>query len=842
MAERQLDDHAKWFYKPTFPGMDLRVSPGAIDPAMLVEATGIDGRIEGGLRVFPGFGGVAVHGVPSPESGVTTIESIDNIQAVKYASVRKGVSPDVLSGLAVIADNQTADGTALYFAYRDSSDGSTDVVQLEDFALWDDFKPTSFDEFDIASLGRYIYFVNAGDATSTVDTVDNAAPPYNKAYFWDFQINDWDRYIGGWQGRIMGCLPERCLLTSVNDDRLGDPTNCFDTETIGGGRALSTGQYTFGAELVSQKHNLRSFIRFSTHKVGTLPNESVRYSIKLLWLPENNPSPGYNQLLRQVDDNTTAPLRWGIGHVDGFRLWRTPRNDTGVEAGQYRPVQAVYEYRGYEPLLIQPDGTGVAYWRFHIHDVDNEINEVTRDIEHVADEGLMTKEEYSPEYHDFGAAPRMKRILGFDNMLIGVTDQASPTGDGLNESWTKQDRVPESIVWSAIHLDEPENFPVLNYEPLGDPSERVLNLYAGSSVAFALTNKSIYRIARAGTGVTVTRIVNKISVVSADGAVAVNDTLYALTAAGVKEIDGLTNDVRNVKLLNRLIIDDRQWGQSLSNVKLGYDSFAGALLLLNTSEQELVILWELTGAVTRVINCPWTFLADGQDVLSDGVGQRSYLVTTGGAVSVIDAFRESGKITMVGAGSSDTVNGQVTSASATAIIDSGATFPQDVVGHSAYILSGDHDGTRVEITERVSNTELTVSGLPGALSEDDCYSIAPVVVHVRFARLSGLGSDDPFPRKVGHSMSASLEALGGEVSSSDPNANISMGLRTRDTVLTTNAVRANRVPDQVNVRSNVGGPKLYPFAESYGANMDYELEALLVRGQLSASEASSRPG
>jgi hypothetical protein len=59
--------------------------------------------------------------------------------------------------------------------------------------------------------------------------------------------------------------------------------------------------------------------------------------------------------------------------------------------------------------------------------------------------------------------------------------------------------------------------------------------------------------------------------------------------------------------------------------------------------------------------------------LSDGVGQRSYLITSGGAVSVIDAFRESGKITMAGAGAADTVNGGVTSVSSTAIIDSAAT-------------------------------------------------------------------------------------------------------------------------------------------------------------------------
>jgi len=842
MPERECDDHAKWFYRPTFPGMDLRMSPGAIDPRMLAEATGIDGRNEGGLRVFPGFGGESVHGVPSPEVGVTAIEEINNIQKVWYASVRKGVSPDTLSGLVIFADNQTDDGKALYFAYRDSSDGGTDVVQLEDFALWDDFKPTTFEQYDVSCLGRYLYFVNAGEIDSTVSIVNATAPPYNKAYYWDFKINDWDRYVGGWQQRLMGLLPERCLVTSVNTDRIGDPTDIFDMGLSGDDKPLPPGQYTFGCELVSQKHNLRSFMRRRTYDLPSAAY-SIRYVMNNLWLPENNPTPGYHQLLRQVSNGQTAPLHWGIGHVDGFRLWRTPRNDTGVTAGKYRPVQRLYEYRPYEPLNAQPSGTGIAFWYFKIQNEDAEIDAYTREIEHVDDDGLYTNDEYSAEHHDFGAAPRMKRLLGFDNMLIGVTDQASPDDTGLDEAWTKQDRVPESIVWSAIHLDEPENFPVLNYEPLNDPSERVLNLYPGSSAAFALTNKSVYRIARAGTGVSITRIVNGISAMSQDGAVAAGDTLYVLTATGVKEVDGLTNEVRNVKLVNRLIIDDRQWGKTLSDVKMGYDSFAGALILLNTDQKEMVILWEATGAVTRVVNCPWTFVTSGQDVLSDGVGQRCYLVTSSGVINVIDAFRESGKITMCGAGATDAVNGEMTTPLlSNYICDTGVTFPQDVVGHYAYILSGDHAGTRVRIVTRAADDRLVVEGLPGTLAVGDRYSIAPVVVHARFARLSGMGSDDPFPRKVGHSMSASIEALGGETGSSDVNAFLDMGLRTQDTVLTTNSVRANSVPDQVNVRANRGGAKMYPFVESYGANMDYELEALLVRGQLSASEASTRPG
>jgi len=458
----------------------------------------------------------------------------------------------------------------------------------------------------------------------------------------------------------------------------------------------------------------------------------------------------------------------------------------------------------------------------------------------VSDDGILTQLQYDAIANEVGAAPRMKRIVGFDGMLIGVTDPREPTTP--DQDWKNVERLPEAICWSAISQGEVENFPVLNYEELDDPSERVLGLFAGSSAAFAVTNMSIYRILRAGTSVSMTRVAYPLGCVGRFAACTVGDVLYVITRTGVKEIDGATGEVRNARLLNRLVFDGKRWAGTLSSVQVGYDGFAGAILFLNTSLHELVLLWESTGAVTRIVDAPWSFIASGPDVLTNNGAQRAYLVDSAGKTHTVDAFREAGKATMCGAGASETVNGSVTTGSATHIIDSGASFPVGCVGFKVYILSGTRSGETATITVRNSGTDLTVSGLSGTLTTGDRYSVSPVVVHVRLPRLSGIGADDPFVRKVASNITASLNDLQGEVSANDVNAYLYMGLHSGSAELVVNPVRVSSVTDQVVVRANVAKNKIYPFLASYGANMDYEIDAVLVQGQLSASEAESRQG
>ena len=848
MPERKHDPQAKWYYEARFPGMDLRMDDTATDPRMLVGAVGVDGRFEGSVRVFPGFGAQSVHGVPAPQAGVTTIPSITNITLVKYVSLRKGITPHALRGLMLFGDNQAGTGSALYFAYRDSETGAFDVVMLEDFRSWDDFRPTTFEDYDIAYLGRYAYFVNSGDiyANGTfLTTLADKAMPYNKAYFYDFKINDWDKYVGGVQGRMMGALPVRVLATDLNGiggTGLNPGEYAFDAETIGiGDPVIASGEYTYACELISRKHGLRSYLRWATVKALGTPLSALRWAVARCRLPDSGGG-STNQIMGN-SNALVAPVHWGIGHVDGFRLWRSPRNDQGsiLVSGKYQATQHLYLVREYEEKDLYNSGSSIQLWQFNY--TNNTVSQSppnVRNIQSMTDDGLMTQLQYDAVANEVGAAPRMKRMVGFDGMLIGVTDPREPITPDQN--WKHVEQLPEAICWSAISQGEVENFPVLNYEELDDPSERVLGLYAGSTAAFAVTNMGIYRILRAGTSLSITRIAYPLGCVGRFAACCVGDVLYVVTRTGVKEIDGATGEVRNVRLLNRLVFDDKLWAGTLSSVQVGYDGFAGAILFLNTSLHELVLLWESTGAVTRIVDVPWSFIASGPDVKTNNGAQRAYLVDSVGKTHTVDAFREAGKATMCGASASETVNGQVTTGSATHIIDTLATFPVGCIGFKVYILSGTRSGETATITVRNSGSDLTIAGLSGTLAIGDRYSVAPVVVNIRFPRLSGLGADDPFVRKIASNITASLSDLQGEVTSSDVNAYVYMGLHSGSQELVSSPVRVSIIPDKVVVQAARAKNKIFPFLASYGSNMDYEVDAILVQGQLSASEAESRQG
>lgn len=840
MPERQNDANAFHPYAAVSPSEDLQGVPAAVQAPNLVHAIGLDGRVLGVLRSFPGMGSETLHGLPKAEDRLGY--PINNVEYVAYAAVKKGTSKHVLRGLVMLGDNQAGTGKALYFVYWDTEAGVGNAVVLENFEQWADFKPTSFDEYAVTYLGRYIYFVNSGSSTSNVDSFVDAEPPYNKAYWWDFKINSWDRYVSGFTQRFLGLLPSRLLRTKVNEDHPTDGTlnsdDAMETQIYGTSTFdLPVGDYTYAAEVVSKKHKLRSHIRFHTKRATAAPNSSLQWGIDRTHLPTDNGV--IKQQVRATATLESVLANWGIGHCDGFRLWKTQKNDSEVEAGKYTPVQHLYLVEDYRERGVAGSGSSPNEWDFRFDPEGTAETTNSKNAAYFVDEGLVTQEQYDPFFHEFGPAPRMKRLLGFDGMLIGVTDHKEPTA--LGSGGVVQD-YPEEIVWSSVATDEPENFPVDNRMPLDDASETVMDLVKGGSTAWAVTNMGAYRIARAGSALSIIKALHPTGAVSRFGQVAVNNTLYIVTRSGVKAVDGNTLQVNDLKRLNRLIYDDAEWAKSLEGVRVGYDSYAGALVLLNTTKKEAVLVWESTGAITRLSDCPWTFLVSGPDAKTQG-GHRCYLITSDGKVACIDAYRQAGKRTMYGANAGDTVNGTFTAGTtATSLLDSTANFSTNAVGFKVYILSGDRAGEVATITARPSTTELTVTGLSGAPATGDRYSIAPVYHRVTFSQLPGPSGVDPFVAKITSAMSVAFTKLGGESGPGNTNGQVTVGMRTETSILASDTFKTNLVPDKCVGRVNVRNIRMYPFIEMAGSNLDVEIQGLLVKGTDTMSEAQSRQG
>ena len=843
MPERPHDNNARWEYSTVMPSMDAKLNPHAVSRPNLVEAVGLDGRFVGAIRPFPGMADDTIHGIPAPTAGVTTIETISNIVLVKYVSIQKGTSRDVLKGLAILADNQEGTGKSLYFAYRDSSDGSTDVVELEDYNTWDDFKLTSYDEYDITSLGRYIYVCISGDTTSNVTQWQDKEAPYNKAYFWDYKINDWDKFVVGMDGRFMGLMPRRLLGHPINAENdgsyVGDSEDCFATQVYGPiGHITPAGEYTYACELISRKHNLRSYLRLHSETALGTPNSGLRYFVDEVNLPVDQP--GATHQIKGNAHERTCLINWGIPHVDGFRLWSGVLDANGSYFDKYTPFGNLYLVNDYIEKGVYQTTSGLLQLTF---DHDSIIGTTFGDYKSTwfTDGGLMVQDQYSAFSHPFTAAPRFKRLIAYDGLLVGVTDVAEPTTP--NDTWDDREKVPEALAWSILTEEEPENFPPDQQFRPDDAAERFYGLELTGDYLFGITNSSIYKMTRSGSSVGTNRLQFRLGGVSRFGQCGVGNSLFVVTSAGMKQIDGNSGAINSVSNLDRVLLDDSEWAGSLTSIHVEFDAKLGALILLNTSKKEAYILWEATGAVNKLEDIPWTHLTSGPDALTDGP-VRAYFVADNGTVHVIDGSREMGKRSMCGTAAGETVNGTFTAGTTDeTLIDAEAVMPANCVGFTLHILSGDLLGETAVISSRDSDTQVTVPALSGTPAVGDRYSVAPIVSRMVLPAMWDLeGQPNPFVRKTGVSFQASFSDLAGHTGTDDTNGKFRYGFKQMSNDLGSVEADFNVIPDKTAAYLTRSSTRLFPYVEMKGGDQDWELQAVLVHGVMSQSEAQSRQG
>jgi hypothetical protein len=195
---------------------------------------------------------------------------------------------------------------------------------------------------------------------------------------------------------------------------------------------------------------------------------------------------------------------------------------------------------------------------------------------------------------------------------------------------------------------------------------------------------------------------------------------------------------------------------------------------------------------------------------------------------------------MCGTTVAETVNGTCTTGSSTQIIDTSATFPANCVGHYVYIQNGNMEGDKAEITVRDSNTVVTVTGLSEATTTSTRYSVAPVVVELVFPQLSGVQNPlSPFTRKIVTSMSCAFSDLGGETGSGDTNPYVRFGAWRNRQRLIEDEIALNIIPDKCISRINIADSRVYPSLRFLGGNLDFELQALLIKGMITGTEQQS---
>ena len=862
MPDRIKDELAIWKYDLVQTGVDLQRHPQAVRFPDLVESVGTDGRYEGSIRPFPGFAGSEDHGLG--------YDDLTGVQFAKYASVRKGLTNYTLRGIVYLCDSEAYPGyKRLVFSYVDTEDGSSNTALLEEFHGWatttvgaeptcEWYEPLTFTDFDISSTDKYIYFTAVATFPGSGHPDGRDDPyPFNRAYYFDFKINSWDVYIdtetfGVFGQRPMGRFHGGTIPDIDNElrDAVTDSGNLPAQMSAASEGCLSNGTYSTGVMLVSRKHHLRShlipFYGTVVSGSGTPPNKSIEWYIRR------------NQHFVNTQLFSDSTYYWGLQDFDGAIVYRSPAQTGTPTATEYEILGRLYKEIPYADFRSQADAgagagsnfeseTSVTGWNYNLG-IDPELT-ASETVQKTAtpDNALVSTERYDPFLDEFGEMPRTKRILCMDQTTAIVAspfERADPEGLLLADTLLAED-----IRWSSLTTNEVENFPTGNsYRPQSG-GEQFYGLYAAGDYGAAVSNSAVYRLQRIGGRFTVERVLSGIGGVSRWGATGWGNNLFVLTATGLKVVDLANKTHETLRVLNRKLLDNREWAQTLANVHLAYDSVAGCLILMNTSLEECILFWEATGQVTTLDQTPFDFVTVGEDTQTTG-NLRAFFVKENGQVYTIDALRTGTKRTMFGnpTGYSNVVNGTATGGSTTQLVDStlGATDlpPKTTLqGFYLHMLSGANEGLSRPIANSGSSTQINVSSaFPSAIASGDRYSVGPIHLYVQLPQLVAPNGVDPFVRKIVSTTSVAVSDLAGETSSNDVNNKITVGYLRRDVEAVAVEVDLNEVPDRMNARTNCHGTQIFPFLENRTSNADFELNSVLIRGTISGSEAESRQG
>lgn len=757
--------------------------------------------------------------------------------AIYYRHDAGGTDPDTLADGYIKA---RLTGWGVYFCYWDSDAGTSGCVQLDDLRMLEgDPLGTTLSDYDFACNDRYIYLVTGERAS--------------RAYWYDFQHNSWQASTNTFASRYMG-IYSPVELSKFQGLQVNGGIVQFEPDDSENNDFpyVPAGTYWGGIELMSRKHGLRTFMGVDR---AVFADAGSGMSVEHFhFVAAGIGMPIYNNTSDYIDGRWLSPsvTYWGLSQWDAIRVWRRLKEDTANVLGSDLPFYGRYFMEAevnnsnnpwtdanaeavlgssisyQEPLAFTSNMTFAA-WNMYVWSSDTALAQGTN--------------AYDPFVHEVGRVPESKRIECLDGMTVVIAKPRVFVNAEVD--WFYDGQLSETIMYSSLVMGEKENFPITNVWRPSTPGETYHALLKAGDYVVAIGSAGVYRLLQNGTEMSGTTLVRGTGGVSRWGQTSVGASVFMVSPSGFKEIDTNTGSIRNLAALDRMIFDDRQWGSSLASIHVAYDATAGALILLNTVEDECIILWEATGAITTLEDCPWSFLTQGPDAKTGG-NQRAYFVTDAGVVHCIDALRTMPVKSMCGAGGGTDdilVNGTVAASSTTTVInvtaDGANDIPDDCLGFKVYFRSGENEGLSRTISVRNGDLQFTVSeALPSPPSAGDSISIAPIRFRVTCPQIQGGEGHDGFEYKRLQTVGAAFtEIEGGEGAGT-----FQVGAYKRTTKLAGLDIGYNEIPDQCLAYVNAAGTQLYPYIESTMADLDFELQALLTRSSLTGSEAESRQG
>ena len=425
------------------------------------------------------------------------------------------------------------------------------------------------------------------------------------------------------------------------------------------------------------------------------------------------------------------------------------------------------------------------------------------------------------------AVPKTGRITSYQGVtFLGGTPEAA-TGKARAE-----------LRWSPLHKFQPESFPSENRHRLPSGDMEVVAFQEVGDYLYVATQAVLYRFQRNGTQLMLGRMHFGKGVAGRFAVGEVDESLLIVSPSGVMMVKGGSGAISVIGAMDRLVMDDGEWGGSLSNVSVASDGGMAGTFLLNPDKDEAAVIWHNTNSITTLEDCNFAWVASGVNPTTGTDVIRAFFITDTGLIVYPDAYRANTKATMLDVGG--TVNGALTSTSTTTLDDTGAAFYTTGEGLKdcfVHILSGDQKGESREITSNTGTQVTWATSL--TLAVGDRYSISPIPFRLRYWPLSSK-QDRSYPRDLFRrwnvsSMGVALTGLSVDADSDNDFWDVGVYRQGGSTMAVTAAVGLSENPADSFGAFQADGLQVEPGVEQLAANTEFELTGVLINGKVSMS-------
>lgn len=335
----------------------------------------------------------------------------------------------------------------------------------------------------------------------------------------------------------------------------------------------------------------------------------------------------------------------------------------------------------------------------------------------VIDAALPALTQYDPEKDIIAAPPQSGTIGRYEDQTYMA--QASSVDGGYD------------TLFSSVEHASPEYFSTYNRRRGRPEDGRPLRFIEAGNSLFQLCYNAIVHIFKSGKlrPIQFSKLHRKRGIVGKEVAHSSGNSIFMISGLGLAVLNSSDGSMGTVSAADRVIFDD--WKSEISDVKSGYDALCNASFFLNSTREEMLILWHSSQTCSMLDGANFVGVTSGPDI-TNGRNDRVFLITKTGLIVSPDVL-QAGSGTMWDISSSYTQNGVATATSATTLTDSGATLNADMVGCKLYIAEGANAGLGRTVASIDNSTKVVTftSSFPNDITTGDTYAISPVPFSVR---------------------------------------------------------------------------------------------------------------